>query len=143
MVPDGENRFRRWGTALQLLSGASFVVQFRSADELDLELDGTSLRYRRARPAAQPANELSAFAGRYRSDELDATFVVTAGGAGLDARLEHMAKGFGFEPLDRDTFAFANITLRFERDAAGKVVAIRYTNPLLRSVRLSRVPDGA
>jgi CubicO group peptidase (beta-lactamase class C family) len=143
MVPVGEDRFRRWGTSMQYLSGDAFELHFLSPDELDLKYsDGATVRYRRARPFAPSPPELTAFAGRYGSDEMDATFRVEPRGAGLDVRLEHVGEALDFQPIDRDTFQFANLTVRFERDEAGGVVAARYSNPVLRNVRFTRLNGG-
>lgn len=144
MVPLGGDRFRRFGTSLQFRSGDPFELQFVAPDEFDLEsADGTKARYRRADPYAPTPGELAEFAGRYRSDELDATFRAEPRGGGLDMRLSHLPENpTEFQPIARDTFQFANLIVRFVRDDTGQVVAARYRNPVLRDVRFTRVADG-
>ena len=47
----------------------------------------------------------------------------------------------GFKPVDRDTFQFAGVILRFTRDKAGKVVGLDFSNPLIRNVKFTRLND--
>jgi hypothetical protein len=42
--------------------------------------------------------------------------------------------------VDPDVFQFGPLTLRFKRDASGKVIAADFTNPVLRDVPFAR--DG-
>ena len=143
LVPLDANRFRRWDASLQFLSGQPFELHFVSQDEVDFRLDGGEpVRHRRARPVARSAAELAAFAGRYRSDELDATIRVTAREGGLDLQVEHLGDGLDFQSVDGDTFACRQLTVHFVRAADENVVAVRYTNPVLRDVRFERLADG-
>ncbi|HEX4947440.1 MAG TPA: hypothetical protein VFZ34_12280, partial [Blastocatellia bacterium] len=104
--------------------------------------EGTTTRYRRAQPFAPTAAELQAFAGRYKSDELMAAFEMTIGQDGLLGRANDAPGApLAFKPVDRDTFQFAGITLRFTRDKAGKVVGLDFSNPLLRKVKFTRLSD--
>jgi hypothetical protein len=43
--------------------------------------------------------------------------------------------------VDRDTFQFRLMTMRFQRDQSGKVVAIDYSNPAVRNIKFTRLPD--
>ena len=97
---------------------------------------------RRARPFAPSADELEAFAGRYESDEIGAAFRIEPKGDGLVMRLEHSpAKSLDFRPVDRDTFQWRRMTVRFHRDENGKVVGFHYSNPLLRNIKFTRPSD--
>lgn len=105
----------------------------------------------RPAPPAQPdaryvptAEELAAFAGRYESDEVGAVFVVTAGERGLTVQLEHAPeRRLPLTAAARDTFRIARMTMRFERDGAGRSVALVYSNPVVRNIRFVRVDDAA
>lgn len=57
-------------------------------------------------------------------------------------RLNDAARaGLEFAPVDRDTFQRGMLTLRFRRDQTGKVVALDFTNPVLRNIRFTRLSD--
>lgn len=82
------------------------------------------------------------FAGRYKSDELMAVFEMTPGKDGLLGRANDAPGApLVFKPVDRDTFQFAGVLLRFTRDKAGKVVGLDFSNPLLRKVKFTRLND--
>ena len=103
-------------------------------------MEGKTTLYRRAQPWSPTAAELHAFAGRYESMELRTVFAIAPGQNGLAARLEHdPERTLQVRPGFRDAFQIGNVTLRFQRDAAGNVVALDYANPLLRGVRLTRL----
>jgi CubicO group peptidase (beta-lactamase class C family) len=144
LVAVNENRFRNPKGTLSFLSQDEFEVNFLSADEFELKsMEGTSTRYRRAQPYAPAAADLQAFAGRYESDELRATFQVAPGKKGVMARLnDSTARAAEFSPVDRDTFQAGPLTLRFVRDTSGKVVTLNLTTPTLRNVRFTRLGDG-
>lgn len=77
-------------------------------------------------PAAPPAGaiDFAAFAGRYFSAELEVAYTVTAGSGPADFQLR--APRFppaGLTALGDDRFASPRGRLRFQRDAAGRVVA--------------------
>ena len=149
-IPEGpgleqvaKDRFRRWGAFVQFMSQDAFELRFASHDEFELKsMEGKTVRYRRGQPFSPGADELNAFAGRYESDEIGAVFLVEPRGGGLAVALEHSpAKRLEFAPVDRDTFQFRRMTVRFVRDQSGKVVALQYGNPVLRNVRLTRLPQ--
>jgi len=102
-------------------------------------MEGETRVYRRAQRYAPAADDLNAFAGRYGSDELLAVLELTPTAQGLAARLND-ARPLGAElrPVDPDGFQFANFSLRFVRDSAGKVVALDLTTPVFRNVRFTR-----
>jgi hypothetical protein len=47
-----------------------------------------------------------------------------------------------FKPVDRDTFQLAGVIVRFRRDKAGQIVAIDYSNPVVRNIKFTRLSDG-
>ncbi|HEX4945397.1 MAG TPA: serine hydrolase domain-containing protein, partial [Blastocatellia bacterium] len=124
LVTLAADRFRNQRTSLYFMSEAEFELQFLSADQFEIKTkEGTTTRYRRAQPFAPTAAELQAFAGRYKSEELMAVFEMLPGKDGLLGRANDAPGApLAFKPVDRDTFQFAGITLRFTRDKAGKVV---------------------
>ncbi len=144
LVPVGKDRFRRWGAFVEFMSQDKFELNFLSADKFELKsMEGKVTRFARARPFAPTPAELQAFAGRYQSDELMAVFELTAGKDGLTARVnDRPGPPFLMTPVHRDVFQFAGVILRFVRDKAGKVVALEYSNPLIRNVKFTRLGDA-
>ena len=136
-----ENHYRRFGIGVMFMSGDEFELQFTTNDEFDLKsTDGKTIRYRRAQRFAPAAADLEAFAGRYESDEIGTVFVIAPSASGLSVQLEHSPeKTLEVKPVDRDTFQRGMMTLRFKRDQAGNVVALDYSNPVLRNVKFRRV----
>ena len=57
-------------------------------------------------------------------------------------RLAHApARSLDFRLVDRDIFQRGQMTVRFRRDPAGTPVAFAYTNPLIRDVTFTRLPE--
>ena len=107
-------------------------------------MEGKVTRYTRARPIAPTAAELQVFAGRYQSDELMAVFDLTVEKSALMGRAnDRPGPPFEFKPVNRDTFQFAGLILRFVRDRAEKVVALEYSNPVIRKVKFTRLSNVA
>jgi hypothetical protein len=133
-------RFRNARGSLAFMSQDQFELNFQSPGRFELtSMEGKTTRYRRARPYTPTAADLTAFAGRYESDELRAVLEITPGKDALTARLND-ARGERpeFRPVDPDTFQRGTMTLRFLRDNAGKVVAIGFDNPAVRNIRFTR-----
>lgn len=141
LVALASDRFRNQRRSVFFISEAEFELQFLSADQFEIKTkEGETTRYRRAQPSTPTAAELQAFAGRYQSDELLAVFEFTPGKDGLMGRAnEKPGPPFEFKPVGRDTFQFAGVILRFVRDKAGKVVGLDYSNPVLRTVKFTRL----
>lgn len=141
LVAQSNDRFKRWRAFLDFMSGDEFEVHFISPDEFELKsMEGKTTRYRRARPYAPTADELKAFAGRYESTEIGTVFQIEPKGEGLLLRLEHTpSKSLEIRPVERDTFQISRMTIRFQRDKTGKIVALDYSNPLVRNVRFTRL----
>jgi hypothetical protein len=54
--------------------------------------------------------------------------------------LEHTpSRSAEVKPVDPDTFQLSRMTVRFLRDEAGEVVALDYSNPVVRNVRFTRL----
>jgi CubicO group peptidase (beta-lactamase class C family) len=143
LVTLAADRFRVARASTGFMSNDEFELHFQSQDQFELvSMEGTTTRYRRARPYAPSAEDLMAFAGRYESDELGAVLQVTPGKGGLSARLnESPTQVLALTPVDRDTFQRGMQTVRFRRDQAGKVIALDLTNPALRRITFARLSD--
>jgi CubicO group peptidase (beta-lactamase class C family) len=143
LVSVATDRFRNPRGDLFFRSQDEFEVHFLSQDQFELKsMEGETTRYRRAQPYAPTPAELKAFEGRYESDEMRSVFQMAPGKDGLMVRLNDSPdKVLEIKPVDRDTFQVSRVTVRFERDKDGKVVGFEYSNPLLRSVRFTRLSD--
>lgn len=144
LLPAGPDRFRNARPVLSFMSGAAFDLRFVSPDRVELTTaEGETTVYRRGQPYTPAPAELQAFAGRYQSDEAGAFFDMVPAGTGLMGRANN-ASGppLPFVAVDRDTFQLAGIILRFQRDAAGTVIGLEYSNPVVRNISFSRVRAG-
>lgn len=129
---------------------ATWDLRLRAvATGLQAEHCGRLILYR---PAGSPAEtDAAELVGRYRSEELGATYQVRADAAG---RLVVRMQGeFGYcdtilEPLARDLFraapadprvAWNQPMLRFARGAAGAVESLRYSTDRTRDLRFVKV----
>ena len=141
LVALAADRFSAARPSTSFMSNDQFELRFLSPDQFELvSMEGSTTRYRRARPYSPSAAELQAFAGRYESDELLAVLQVTPGKAGVSSRLnESPTQVLELSPVDRDTFQRGMQTVRFRRDQAGKVIALLLTNPALGKVTFTRV----
>ena len=143
LVALAADRFRNQRASLSFMSQAEFELQFLSADQFEIKTkEGATTRYRRGQPYTPTAADLQAFAGRYRSDEVGAFFDMAPGKDSLMGRANDApGAGLEFRPVDRDTFQLAGVILRFRRDKAGKVVAVDYSNPVVRNIKFTRLSD--
>jgi CubicO group peptidase (beta-lactamase class C family) len=81
---------------------------------------GSGDTFDRVEPFAPTPAQLDAFAGVYRSDEIESTYTIVIKDGGL--RLERMKSSpSALEPLVADTFSSQPGVIRFTRDAAGAV----------------------
>ncbi|HEX8242944.1 MAG TPA: serine hydrolase, partial [Longimicrobium sp.] len=142
LVALGNDRFRNPRGDLRFMSQAEFELRFVSPDQLELRsTEGQTTRYRRAQPYAPGAADLAAFAGRYETDEI-AAVEITPAGNGLSGRLNG-SPAIEFAPVHPDVFQRGAMTIRFRRDAAGKVTGLDLTNPVLRNAHFPRRSEGA
>ncbi|MFC6997810.1 serine hydrolase domain-containing protein [Rufibacter roseus] len=141
LVPVSKDRFKRWGAFVQFMSQDEFEINFLSPDKFELKsMEGQVTKYRRAKPYSPSAAELQAFAGRYANDEIGSFLDMAIGKEGLTGSAND-AQSFPLKAVERDTFQLSGMTLRFVRDKGGKVVAIDYSNPVVRNIRFTRVND--
>ncbi|WP_284349546.1 serine hydrolase domain-containing protein [Roseisolibacter agri] len=90
---------------------------------LRLAADGDTVRYEPMAPATPTARDLAAYAGRWRSEDAEATWQVRAAGDTLLLR-DPRGRETPLVPAWRDAFTAAGTVWRFERDAAGRVVRL-------------------
>jgi CubicO group peptidase (beta-lactamase class C family) len=86
------------------------------------------------------AAELAAFTGRYLSDELEAIYTVVVNDGQLVAR--HRRHGdIPLRPVEPDVFAGASVfdRVRFERDSARSVTALRMSSGRARNLLFRRI----
>jgi hypothetical protein len=137
------DRFQPARVRTEFMSNDRFELHFLSNDQFELKsMEGAATRYRRAQPYTPAAEDLKPFAARYESHELRAELRVEPAARGLMVHLNDRP-AIEFAPVDRDTFQRGMQTLRFRRDATGKVAGFDFTNPVLRNVTFTRVSDGA
>ncbi|WP_205503124.1 serine hydrolase domain-containing protein [Rufibacter psychrotolerans] len=143
LLPLGKNRYRRSGAFVQYRSQDEFELKYQTPDQLELKsMEGQTTLYRRVQPYTPTASDLQALQGRYVSDELGAFFDLSTSKEGLKGRANDApGPGFTFTPINRDTYQLAGVTVRFVRDKAGKVVALDYSNPVVRHLRFTRLND--
>ena len=81
------------------------------------------------------AKMLSSYAGKYVSDEIDATFTIAPAGTGLTVQRDGDAEPVSLQPTGPDTFRARGFTIRFEKTGdrvtslvvdAGRVRDIRF-----------------
>ncbi|GAB3961480.1 hypothetical protein GCM10028805_60510 [Spirosoma harenae] len=140
LIPISKDHYRRWGNSVWFMSQDAFELYFVSPDQFDLKsMEDQLTRYHRAQPYNPTADDLKAFAGRYQSDEMDAFFDLSPEKDVLKGRANDVpGEGLPFKPIDQDTFQLGGLTLHFLRNKAGEVVALDYSNPLLRNIRFTR-----
>lgn len=142
LVAVDSDRFRNPHGTLNFMSQDEFELHFISADQLEMKsMEGQTTRYRRGRPYAPGAADLAAFAGRYETDEIG-VIDVTPTANGLAATLNG-SPAVELAPVDPDVFARGPMTLRFRRDAAGKVTGLELSSPALRNAPFPRRGDVA
>jgi CubicO group peptidase (beta-lactamase class C family) len=91
------------------------------------------------RPAEDPGGDLSQFVGRYHSSEVDATFTVSASGRSLLLKREADREPAALQPIERDRYRFRSMTVKFERDPTGRVMALSVDAGRVRNIRFERM----
>lgn len=140
-VPTGKNSFKRWGASVMFLSQDEFELHFISNDQFELKsMEGKITRYHRARTYAPTATQLKQFEGRFESKEIGSVFQVKVRKDGLEVSLEHKPdQSLPLKPVDTDAFQVSRMLIRFVRDNTGKVVALHYSNPLVRNIKFTKI----
>jgi CubicO group peptidase (beta-lactamase class C family) len=91
-----------------------------------------------ARAAVPAAPAPNAYAGTYYSDEVDATFTVTANGGRLFAQRDSDLKPVELQRVSTDEFRFAAFTLRFIQGTSGSVEGFAVDAGRVRNIRFVR-----
>jgi CubicO group peptidase (beta-lactamase class C family) len=141
LITIGATHFRNDRVSLSFMSQAEFEIRFVSADAFEMTTkEGDVTRFNRAQPYTPAAAELAVFAGRYSSDDIGSAFDIVLDGVGLIMRsVATPAKSLKLTLVDRDTFMFNMMTVRFARNASGSVLGYDYSNPIVRQIRYDRV----
>jgi CubicO group peptidase (beta-lactamase class C family) len=121
------------------LLGARRLV-FRPDGGLDIDQAGEAVSYRRVEPFRPDPAMLAAMAGRFRSEEADATYRLGVEADGLHLRIEQRPdRDFRLEPAYAGAFTYADNVLRLVRDADGAVTALRISSPRMWELRMQRM----
>jgi len=126
------NVFRLAGSADLVFTGSAPA---RSAVMIRADGDRTVLTEARARPLSPSA--LAEYAGTYTSDELDVKLVVAVKNGGLVLR-RRPADEMTMRPIYDDDFGTPIGSLRFSRDAAGRITGFGVFSGRIRNVRFGR-----
>lgn len=134
------------GPALRPIGPSTFAVgtgTFAFADRDSFVARGAGgepVRFRRLANAASSPAALNVYAGRYRNDEVMATYRVVAREGGLEFRLvDKPDYAYRLAPLGPDTFGGSDIVVRFKRDAKGGVVGAHVAAERLFEVRFHKL----
>jgi hypothetical protein len=104
------------------------------------QLDGRH-EYVRQNPVAPGSVKLAEYTGRYRSDELDVTYRIQPLGERLTLR-RSWESAVPLLPIYPDGFSVQGRTIRFMRDAAGRITGFRVFAGRALDVRFTRVMEG-
>jgi Beta-lactamase/Domain of unknown function (DUF3471) len=91
-----------------------------------------------AKPWAPSVADLAAYRGRYFSDELETFYDLSVADAKLTAT-SRRSTPLPFTPTTRDSFTGGEVTIAFERDRNGTIVAFYAGNGRTRNVRFARI----
>lgn len=113
-----------------------------SKDRVELTgRDGNVAVFLRTGPVEPAAVHYADYAGHYRSDEIDATYVIVADGAGLSWRIQDRPDfAESLKPVYRDGFQGKSAVVRFVRDGTGRVSELAIGVDRARNVRFDRLP---
>ena len=116
--------------------GPQFVFDLTAAigQRVTVEGQGTTDVLERAEPFKPTAEQLQEFAGAYRSDEIEAVYRMMLRDGAL--RLERLkSQPSTLDPVVTDTFTAQPGTIRFTRDASGRVTGFQLNAGRIRNVR--------
>ncbi|HUQ19152.1 MAG TPA: serine hydrolase [Gemmatimonadaceae bacterium] len=141
LVPVSATTFRITRPTTFFRSQDDFVMTFVDDDHIEFKsMEGQVTRFRRAKPYTPSESELQSVDGRYESKELGAVYELVPGKNSLAMRMEGAPeKSIELAPVDRDTYMFRMMIVRFRRDASGKVAGFVYDNPLAKGIAFTRL----
>jgi CubicO group peptidase (beta-lactamase class C family) len=131
LVPLAEARFRAPGAVELRFTGNGLIQSFHASPSRQ------PVTYRRERAVRPTPAELAAYAGTYYSEELGATYVVTATDSTLSLRTR-MGEAVTVRPAYLNVFD-GRYLLRFTRDRNGRVTGFGASTGRVRNVRFERV----
>ena len=143
LVPVSASSFRPPRADLFFRSQDAFEMTFPDSNHIAIKsMEGQVTRYRRAQPWTPARADLQALDGRYESKELGAVYEIVPGSNALTMRLEGSPqRSMELTPVERDTYMFRMMVVRFRRGAGGKVVGFDYGNPVVRTIGFTRLGD--
>lgn len=100
--------------------------------------DGSKTIFERVEAASPTADDLTAYAGDYTSDELDAVLRIESKNGALTIRSPNDDDGPPLEPTVKDEFTVGGLTVVFTRDAAGKVAGLTLGAGRVRNISAVR-----
>lgn len=105
---------------------------------VEIEGEGERRIYQRLGATDEGSPNLPDYAGHYRSEELDTTWLVQVKEGKLV--LQHRRQGeIPLRSTTRDRFSASNVgSMQFERDSGGKVIGFKVTTGRVRNLRFDR-----
>ena len=141
--PPLDGLFIDQATGAPLIPELYQVAQSRIVSKDRVEItwpDGNLAVYLRTAPVAAASVKLADFAGHYASDEVQATYDISASADGLTWRIRDRPDySATLKPLYRDAFQGGGATVRFVRDAGGNINGLTISVERARNVRFSRL----
>ena len=129
MVPLSHQRFRAGSAVLEFDPAGGF--RWAAAD-------GDTLVYAAVSEFVPGPQELSEYAGRYASEEAEATYTIAVEGDHLTLQ-RRFGSASRLEPAYEDAFTGAGMVIRFVRDADGRVVAASSVTDRVWDMRFDRL----
>jgi CubicO group peptidase (beta-lactamase class C family) len=134
LVPLGGNRFRVGSTNTEItFAGDSAGAPTR----LESRGRGGVTVFRRVSAASPDAAQLAEYAGSYRNDEIESTYVIAPDSSRLDVRLNGRRLTL-LDPVYRDAFASGLFLGEFTRDARGRINGLVVQSGRVRNLRFTR-----
>lgn len=138
LEPIGPARFRIPGvSSINALDFSSFAAGDR---RLQVERPRETERYEEVVLATPSPSALVAYAGDYRSEELDVVYHIRATETGLEIVRERDDEIRTLAPGREDIFLGGSVILDFERDAAGAITGLRLDAGRVKNIVFTRLP---
>jgi len=123
-----------------LAGDASIQIHFEAGRDgrrqVRLERDGRETGRLEEIDEPQPAPAaLQAYAGSYRSDELDVTWTLAPAGSRLEVEMSRSGAGFPLWPAAPDVFVSGDRVVEFERSDRGEVTGLRVHTARVKRLR--------
>ncbi len=135
--PDNIIEFPAPLTRYRIVERAGKVVALE-----ELQINGPPVRYSRTERGPVPAEALQGVPGRYRSAELDITYLVSMTKGQLTMANLRLPSPVPMTPISADWFDLPTGRINVVRDAQGRPTALLYTLSRSRNMRFDRVTTG-